>query len=238
LQLNFAYTWSKSIGIADNSNSSPQVQAISYFGLNRAVSSFDRTHEFHITSVWELPFGKGKQWLSHGFASSILGGWQTSNLLSFMSGTPFSVTASGTSLNLPGSTQRADQIKAAVDRLGGIGATSAYFDPLAFAPVTAARFGNAGFNSLRGPGIGNWDCSLFRQFEFKEKYKLQFRAEALNASNTPHFANPGANVSNLLLSGDGSIRNLGGFSTITSTLSLGREGIDERQIRFGLRLSF
>lgn len=238
LQLNFAYTWSKSIGIADNSNNSPQVQAIPYFGLNRTVNSFDRTQEFHITSVWELPFGKGKSWASTGIAAAILGGWQTSNLLSFMTGTPFSVTASGTSLNLPGSTQRADQIKASVQKLGGIGASSAYFDPLAFAPVTAARFGNAGYNSLRGPGIANWDVGLFRQFDLTERFKMQFRAEALNASNTPHFANPGANVSNLLLNNDGSIRNLGGFSTITSTLSLGREGIDERQVRFGLRLSF
>ena len=238
LQLNFAYTWSKSIGIADNSNSSPQVQAIGYFGLNRALNSFDRTHEFHITSVWELPFGKGKSWGKSGFASAILGGWQTSNLISMMSGTPFSVTASGTSLNLPGSTQRADQIKGSVAKLGGIGPSSSYFDPLAFAPVTAARFGTAGFNSLRGPGVFSWDLSLFRQFAFRERYKVQFRAEALNFTNTPHFSNPGANVSNLILNGDGSVRNLGGFSTITSTSSLGREGIDERQVRFGLRISF
>ncbi|MDQ6699232.1 MAG: TonB-dependent receptor, partial [Acidobacteriota bacterium] len=170
LQLNFAYTWSKSIGIADNSNSTPRVQAISYFGLNRTVNSFDRTQEFHITSVWELPFGKGKPLATSGVAAALLGGWQTSNLLSFMTGTPFSVGASGTSLNLPGSTQRADQIKASVQKLGGIGASSAWFDPLAFAPVTTARFGNAGFNSMRGPGIANWDFSLFRQFEFRERY--------------------------------------------------------------------
>lgn len=238
LQLTFAYTWSKSIGIADNSNNSPRVQAISYFGLNRTVNSFDRTQEFHVTSVWELPFGKGKSLATSGIGAALLGGWQTSSLLSFMTGTPFSVSASGTSLNLPGSAQRADQIKASVHTLGGIGPSSAWFDPLAFAPVTGARFGNAGFNSLRGPGIANWDFSLFRQFEIGERCKLQLRAEALNASNTPHFANPSANVSNLLLNSNGSIRSLGGFSTITSTISLGREGIDERQVRFGLRLSF
>ena len=45
-------------------------------------------------------------------------------------------------------------------------------------------------------------------------------------------------MSNLILNGDGSVRNLGGYSTITNTISLGREGIDERQIRFGPRLSF
>jgi len=238
LQIGLAYTWSKTIGIADNSNSNPMVQSIRYFGLNRALTSFDRTHEFHITSVWELPFGKGKAWARSGIASALLGGWQTSNLLSMMSGTPFSVTGAATALNMTGSTQRADQIKPEVQILGGIGTSSAYFDPLAYAAVTGPRFGTAGFNSLRGPGVFNWDLSVSRQFGITERMRLQFRADAINFTNTPHFANPNTNVSNLILNGDGSIRSLGGYSTITNTISLGREGIDERQVRFGLRLSF
>jgi hypothetical protein len=84
----------------------------------------------------------------------------------------------------------------------------------------------------------NWDLGLFRQIAFTERWNLQFRAEAFNFTNTPHFANPGGNVSNLTLNPDGSVRSLGGFTEITGTTSLGREGIDERQIRFGLRLSF
>ncbi|MDQ1468649.1 MAG: hypothetical protein QOJ99_129, partial [Bryobacterales bacterium] len=202
------------------------------------VTGFDRTHAFHVKSVWELPFGIGGTWLRSGFAGKVLGGWQANNLLSFMTGTPFSVSADGTSLNLPGSTQRADQVKASVDMLGGIGSTVPYFDPLAFASVTTARFGTAGYRSLRAPGVGNWDFSLFRQFDMSERFKLQFRAESLNFSNTPHFAAPGGNVSNLLRNGDGSIRSLNGFSTVTSTISLAREGLDARQFRFGLRLSF
>jgi hypothetical protein len=91
---------------------------------------------------------------------------------------------------------------------------------------------------MRGPGVFNWDLSVTRQFGITEKVRLQFRADAINFTNTPHFANPNANVSNLILNGDGSIRSLGGYSTITSTINLGREGIDERQVRFGLRVSF
>ena len=56
---------------------------------------------------------------------------------------------------------------------------------------------------------------------------LQLRVEALNVTNTPHFANPAANVSNLQLNPDGSIRILGGFSSITTTANSGRDGIDE-----------
>ena len=78
----------------------------------------------------------------------------------------------------------------------------------------------------------NIDFSLFREFQITERWKAQFRAEALNLTNTPHFANPAANVSNLQLNSDGSVRNLGGFGVITATANSGREGIDERLIRF------
>jgi hypothetical protein len=67
---------------------------------------------------------------------------------------------------------------------------------------------------------------------------VQFRGEALNATNTPHFANPSANVSNLVLNNDGTIRSLGGYTTITSTTGVGREGVDERMFRVGVRITF
>lgn len=62
--------------------------------------------------------------------------------------------------------------------------------------------------------------------------------ESFNFSNPPHFANPNANVSNLVLNGDGSIRDLAKFSSITGVTNLARDGIDERQFRFGLKLMF
>ena len=105
-----------------------------------------------------------KPWLNDGgVTAAILGGWQVNNLLSFWSGLPFDITASGTSLNAPESSQRADQVKADVEILGGIGRGNAYFDPLAFKPVTEARFGTAPWSAVRGPGYANWDFGLFRQ---------------------------------------------------------------------------
>jgi hypothetical protein len=103
--------------------------------------------------------------------------------------------------------------------------------------VTTARFGNAGYNSMRGPGVVNLDLGLSRAFRIKERVQLQFRAEAFNATNTPHFALPGTNASNLVLNGDGTIRNLAGYTAITSTQNLGRD-FDERHLRFGLRVGF
>jgi outer membrane receptor protein involved in Fe transport len=229
-QVNMSYTFSKVIGICcdDLSDGTPQVQAQQYFGLNRALMPYDRTHNFNTSFSAELPFGK----------SMLARGWQVNGIFSAYSGAPFTVTASGTSLNAPGNTQRADQVKSSVAIPGGVGPGQSYFDPLAYAPVTAVRFGTSGYDSLRGPGLVNLDFSLFRDFRITERFKAQFRAEALNFTNTPHFSNPAANVSNLQLNPDGSVKNLGGFSVITTTTGTGREGVDERVFRFGLRITF
>jgi hypothetical protein len=144
---------------------------------------------------------------------------------------------------LPGSTQMADLVKPDAAILGGIGPDESYFDPLAFRPVTEPRFGNAGYNTLRNPGYVNFDFSVQRQFTLNNRFNLQFRAEAFNLTNTPHFAFSGPtvnglNVSNMQLNADGTIRSLGGFSSITTTANSGRDGIDERLFRFGVRLGF
>jgi TonB dependent receptor-like, beta-barrel len=239
--MQMSYTWSKAIGIAaaSNSDNSPSIHLLEYYELNRGLLGIDRPHNLEIANITELPFGKGRRWLSNGgFAAAILGGWQVNNILTFQSGSPFSVSASGTSLNASGNAQRADQVKSEVKILGGTGPGQSYFDPLAFAPVTQARFGTVGFNTLRGPSYNNWDFGLFREFRLTEHHQLQFRFEAFNFTNTPHFGNPGANVSSMILNSDGTIRSLGGYSEIRSTRGTGREGIDERQIRFGLRFSF
>ena len=81
------------------------------------------------------------------------------------------------------------------------------------------------------------DMSIFRTFRITERFRTQIRAEAMNVSNTPHFANPGANVSNLQLNPDGSVKNLNGFSQITATNPLGRV-LDQRYFRFGFRFLF
>jgi hypothetical protein len=116
--------------------------------------------------------------------------------------------------------------------LGGTGPGQSYFDPAAFAPVTAVRYGTSGLNILRGPGVANVDLGLFRQFSLAERWKLQFRAEAFNATNTPHFNNPGTNVSNAIFGSNGSITRTNGYTEITSAQA------DQRQLRFGLRVSF
>ncbi len=240
-QVEVSYTWAKSRGICcnDRSDLQPAINDPEFYRLNRSVNGFDRPHTFVATGMAELPFGKGKRWASGGGAASWLaGGWKLNGIFSSFSGLPFSVLSAGASLNAPFNTQRADQVKAQVTKLGGVGRGSSFFDPFAYAPVTQARYGTAGFNSLRGPGLVNVDFGLARDFAIAERWRVQFRAEAFNATNTPHFGNPGANVSNLQLNPDGSVRQLGGYSEITSVRTSARDGVDERVLRLGLRLSF
>jgi hypothetical protein len=256
LQMQASYTWSKVIGLANLGGDNDGGLAINepnFRHLNRTVLGINIPHNFQFSGSWELPFGRGKRWLNgNAVASAFTGGWQLSWLYSAFSGTPFSVTASGTSLNAPGSTQRADLVKSEVQKLGGIGVGRPFYDPTAFMPVefdraNSVRFGTAAFNLLQSPGTSNLDLGLFRQFTIKEGLTLQFRAEAFNATNTPHFAAPGGNASApsrdsttgaILTDAVTGLPRLNGFMEITNTRSFGREGIDERVFRFGLRLGF
>lgn len=229
-QMKTAYTWSKTISYCcnDKQDAAPLIQFPAYMRLNRAVAAYDRTHVLTLSGYAELPMGRGKRLFAGGGpATAVASGWQVNGLFSAYSGLPFNVTASGTSLNTPGNSQRADQVKPKVAILGDVGPGQYYFDPTAYAPVTAVRFGTAGFNAIRGPGLVNVDFALFRAFRLTEAASMQFRAEAFNLTNTPHFNNPAANASTP-----------SSFAQITSTAGTGREGIDQRVFRLGLRLSF
>jgi hypothetical protein len=225
------YTWGKAMNVVDASDWGldwERISAVKYWDLNYAPTDFDRTHNLEIMTMLQLPFGKGKRWLSGSgrAVNAVVSGWQMNNLMSFMSGRPFTVYASG-NLNMPGSNQTADQVAPKVTKLGGVGIGTPFYDQSAFADVSGPQFGTAGFNSLRGPGVVNWDFGVTREFSITERWKLQFRMESFNFTNTPHMSTPDNYVS------DGA-----DFMTITGVQDLAREGIDERQFRFGLRLQF
>jgi hypothetical protein len=228
------YTYSKALDYGDNDDSGLTWAWIPMYARNYALAGFDRTHNFQAYGNYELPFGHGKQWLTQGVVSKIAGGWQLNGILSRESGTPFTIASSGSSVNAPGNTQTADQVLANVAILGGhgIGANGAsYFNPLAFAPVTAVRFGTSGRDILRGPGVFNVNASLFRNFAVTERFKMQFRIETFNLTNTPQFGNPGATVTSATFNADGSVKSLNGYTQITSASN-------ERQLRFAMKFSF
>ena len=126
---------------------------------------------------------------------------------------------------MPGNAQTPDQVKDNVEIFGLVGDDGTYFDTTAFKRVTEVRFGNVGRNTMRGPGVANLDLSLFRTFKLSPQYNLQFRAEAINATNTPHFSNPNGNANS---------SNFGKVLTTQTAYATGRS----REFRFGLRFSF
>jgi hypothetical protein len=213
-----AYTYSKAMNRQNDEGwdtinwNSPEVLYKNY-----GPAGYDRTHIFQMGFVAELPFGKS----GSGPLNAIVKHWSLNGLVSAFTGTPFTVSASGASLNARGNGQTADLV-GTITKLGGIGAGDPYYDTSAWARITEVRFGNTGRNTVRGPGWWNIDLSLFRQFPIGKKVTLEARAEAFNLTNTPHFTNPNGNV------------NSGGFMTITGTSG----NSPERQFRLGARLQF
>jgi hypothetical protein len=231
LSFQFAETYSKDIYM------STSILIPQYIDRDYYVPSSDRTQHVVLTATYELPFGRGKAMLTQGPVAAIVGGWMVNGIFNHYSGAPYTISASASSCNCPGNSQTANLVKSSVAQVGsGVGG-QAYFDPLAYAPVTTVAFGTSGFDQLRGPGSNNADMSVFRSFRLTERFKLQFRVEAMNVTNTPHFGNPGTNVSNLQLNSDGSIKNLNGFSQITGLNTVSRL-IDPRYIRLGARITF
>jgi hypothetical protein len=229
LLLKGAYTYSRAIDMTDYSDwTETYWPSDMEWNRNRAPADYNIPHNFQFAYLYELPFGSGKKWAASGASKAVLGGWQVNGIFSSFVGRQYTLSASDASLNMPGNQQTPDQVKPTVEKLGKIADDGTFFDTSAFARVTDVRFGTVGRNTMRGPGVVNMDLGLFRTFKLTEKFNLQFRAEAFNLSNTPHFTNPDgdANSSNfgkVLSTDDGSNTSAGGRS---------------REFRFGLRLGF
>lgn len=216
-----AYTYSKAINWTDEDGwAGVSWNWLPAFNRNRAQAGHNIPHMFQLGFVYELPTGKGKKYANAGVSKWVLGGWQVNGVFAAVQGRPFTVGAPQGALNAPANAQTADQVKEVVEKLGGIGAGTPFYDPTAFAAPTGVRFGTTGRNLLRGPGMVNLDLGVFRRFAITERVNLEFRAEAANAANTPHFNNPNATIG------------AANFMTVTAALP------DQRQFRFGLRTSW
>ncbi|MGH9630478.1 MAG: TonB-dependent receptor domain-containing protein, partial [Bryobacteraceae bacterium] len=103
--LKVGYTWSKALGPNGNANGVDGYanNTPDYWPLIAKVpTSFNRAHNLNVSFAAELPFGAGKQWATQGLGAAVLGGWQFNGLLTAYSGSPFTVSADGASLNAPG----------------------------------------------------------------------------------------------------------------------------------------
>jgi hypothetical protein len=214
LQALVSYTWSKTID--DTNLIWPHDNRI-----NRGVGTGkapDIPHVLSASYLYELPMGKGKPLLGNipRPLDFVIGGWQVNGITSLRSGTPLVVTVATSQLNT-GTNNYADLKCSEVGRPKTV---EQWFDTSCFTAPAQFVFGNSGKSHVRGPGVVNFDLSLFKKFALDEKRALEFRAEFFNAFNNPHFANPNTS------------QGASNFGRISGTV------LTPREIQFGLKLSF
>ena len=196
----------------------------------RARYLFDQRHSAVFHFVYELPFAKSFR----GVAGALFKDWQANGVLSLRSGFPFTISQ-GADLNVDNSPVRPDRISDG--RLFDEATRQRWFDISAFRRVSCniaarpdlCRYGNAGRAILESPSQRNLDFSIFKNFQINERWRLQFRSEFFNFTNTPYFNQPNGVT----------------FSTLNSIVPDGpRDGeirsirLPMRIIQFGLKLFF
>ena len=225
-----SFTWSKTIDDSCGNLDNCAPQLFGNFGIERARSNQDVPYRLVLSSLYELPFGRGKRFggnVSRGLDYAI-GGWQLNGILQVQGGQPFSVTVDGN----PSST-RADLTGSFSVNPGNIthyinetftGSTPT--GPFTIPAATGGVFnapGTSGRNILRGPGFASVDFAIFKRFSFTETIKAELRGQAYNLANHPYFQNPDGDLS----------RGAAEFGRINSTIPS-----SYRQLELGLRVTF
>lgn len=186
--------------------------------LEYARAQTDAAHVFNFNGIYELPFGKGKRFLSgaNGFLNQLVGGWQLNGIVQIASGAPFGIFDPRGTIN--GITETRNPAKSPlskeeIKKLVGIFRTESgriyFIDPKVIDPLTgraANGYGSTPFAGqvffnvepgevgnverffLNGPTYFNIDASLFKNFRVTETSRLQIRAEAFNLLNRTNFA--------------------------------------------------
>ncbi len=211
------FTQSKSI---DNSSSQlSDFQDANNIRSNKAISGFGVDQRFVNSTLYALPFGRGKKFLSsvNKGADLVVGGWMLTGIYSLQSGFRISPTAANT-IGIESGGVRADRLGNG-NLPAGDRTRFRWFDTAAFAAPVGFRYGSAGRNILEGPGLKNFDLGILKDFNFTERHRLQLRGEFFNTWNHVNFGLPTANV------------NSPAYGTIGSAGS-------SREIQFGIKYLF
>lgn len=236
LQMQAAYTYSKSIDTASDSLGYYTIQAVQLsqdptnIRGERGLSVFDVRHNFSLNASYQIPY----QTMSgaHGgrrMADLLLGGWEANTIITAHSGTPFSPTISfnnsrdGNSDNV----ERPSWAPGATPESAVTGNPDQFVNPNAFVIAPSGRFGNVARNALIGPNLRSVDLSLLKSNRITERTSVQFRAEAFNLFNRANFGLP--DVLTVFQQG-GVVPSNFGQITKTSTTS--------RQLQFGVKFIF
>ncbi len=186
--------------------------------LDRSVADYDVPQRLVVSYIWQLPFGPGQSHFSSGLLATVVGNWQINGITSLQKGMPIVITAPNVS-GLPGLTSGADRV--GTGALPGGPTADKWFDTSSFIAAQPYTLGTDSRTepNLRAPGITNFDFSLMRNQLVRERFNIQFRAEAFNIFNTPQWDPPDSSVNSPTFG-----RILGGGN--------------DRVLQLGLRLSF
>jgi hypothetical protein len=227
LDFNFGYVWSHFLSDIDSSGWGSRAGTQNYQdayhpAANYGNANFDVRNAFKGSAVYQLPFGRGRQFANNSTLLDLLiGGWQTAGTLVIQSGQPFTVTMSDktSSYTLTSNGQWYPNVigNAKLNSHGAFHGTKQWFNESAFAQPAPGTLGNSGRNSLSGPGLTNVNFSLGKVFSIWENVKFQLRADASNIFNHPSFNLPNGA---LTLNSAGAVTT--GTSTINSTTINGR----------------
>ncbi len=210
LAFNASYTLAKNL--ADNQGSTPNAFAgeVNYgipitdrfhVGSDYGNVSGTRRHRALITGQYQLPFGAGRTYLTRGWGSEVLGGWELNTIALLETGpwlTPSISTGddqSNTNVTDRGATLRPDVLSRDFYRGQS---RQQFFNPAAFAatPVGAGRFGNAGVGILQGPGTVAFSMGTAKTFPIHEAVRARFEVTFTNVLNHTNFAPPATQIDN------------------------------------------
>ena len=196
LQFVVGYTYGKCISNSDATfvGESTSIQNGRDFHQQAGLCTQDFRQRLTVSWVYDLPIGRGKALLGAAprGVDLALGGWQVNGIYTARSGSPFTVTQPGDAPNVGDGSARPNLVGDANSVANR--SIDQFFNTAAFVAAPAYTWGTAGRNIVSGPGINNWDFSLFKNFRFDEQRRLQFRAEFFNLLNHPEFGFPGASL--------------------------------------------
>jgi hypothetical protein len=210
LQLTAAYTWSHTLdnspsafgtsgGVLLGTNSSGVPDGTPLLRYERGNSDTDQRQLFTLSSLYELPFGRGKTFGRDipKAVDYVVGGWQWNNVIVLASGTPLDISGGG------GANGRPDYHGGCTTGNSWRTNTTTNLPELYWIHCAAGAFttaaglvGNLPRNFFPGPGTRTWDTSLVKNITVGERVTTQLRVQVYNLFNTPQFQSPDANYGN------------------------------------------
>jgi hypothetical protein len=199
-----SYTYGKSL----DGNSSPRgapgdtqtpPNPYNCLACERGLSTFDYKMRWTDSLLYNLPVGKGQQWLGNaGHATNmVVGGWQLGTIFTWEGGLPTNAVCQNSAVQNNSNSCYPDVVAGIAPNSGPTaGSPTAYWNAAAFVdrlPGGAAyRYGDSGRDTLIGPGLVNWDFSVLKGVALTERQSIQLRGEMYNVANHPDFGLPTA----------------------------------------------